>query len=136
MSAQIPASLKGLRVRLVTPASDKSATKEQAAYAKLKKLLAEHGQHLSKEVLSQFRRTLNGLLLHGLRARKVESSEGSEIRFKASDGKLYVASAKAWLEVQKRDPGARKVDAASAESEKPKGSLADRLFANTIKSLG
>lgn len=117
----IPKSLQGLRVRLVTPAPDNSATKEQAAYAKLRTLLAEHGRHLSEPVHSQFRRTLNGLLLHGLRARQVETPKAKSsapdstwIQFKASDGRLYQASAEAWPKVQKRDPGARQVERKAA----------------------
>src|SRR5258708_32859599 len=117
MPDPIPASLKGLRVRLVA-GPEASATKEQAAYAKLKKLLAEHGQHLSKEVLSQFRRTLTGLLLHGLRARPVESADSSRIRFVGSDGRHYTVPAEKWSAVQKADPGAKKYVAGKAGASK------------------
>ena len=132
MPNQIPDSLKGLRVRLVA-GPDNSTTKEQAAYVKLKKLLAEHGQHFSPEILVLFRQSANGLLLHGLRARPVETSkaasESSRMRFVGSDGRHYTAPKQAWTEIQKADKGA-KLYSPSPRSEPLKRSLADRLFAD------
>src|SRR6266852_2177813 len=115
MTNQIPPSLKGLRVRLVA-GPEASTAIEQQAYGKLKKLLSEHGKHLSEKALASFRQSLNGLLLHGLRAREVETAKASSakttpdeswVRFKGSDGKLYQAHPETWPQVQKRDPGAR-----------------------------
>jgi len=148
MPDKIPDSLKGLRVRLVTPASGESAPVEQQAYRKLKKILSEHGQHLGEKTLASFRQSLNGLLLDGLRARHVEAPKSatpkpqntpdeSWVRFKASDGKLYLAHPESWPKVQKRDAGARKYSGKpGASSEQRKGSLADRLFADAVKGLG
>jgi hypothetical protein len=144
MPDQIPNSLKGLRVRLVA-GSENSTPIEQRAYIKLKKLLSEHGQHLSERVLSQFRQSLNGLLLHGLRARPVESADGSRIRFIGSDERHYTAPAEKWSAVQKADPGAKKYVAGeagasketSSQSEQPKKrSLADSLFDQALSRLG
>jgi hypothetical protein len=117
--------LSGLRVHLVTSA----ASLEQRAYVKLKRLLSEHGQHLSEKTRSLFGKTLTGLLLHGLRAREVEPAQSSRaestpdetwIRFKGSDGRSYQAHPEEWPEVQKRDPEARRI-----QTKKP---LHDRLF--------
>jgi hypothetical protein len=141
----IPESLKGLRVRLVA-GPENSATKEQVAYRKLKTLLTAHGPALSEQVLSQFRQCLNGLLLHGLRARPVETpktaSDSTRIRFVGSDGRHYTVPAEKWSDVQKADPGAKKYSGkgaskeSSSGSEPPKQSLAERLFADALKGLG
>jgi hypothetical protein len=141
MPDQTPASLRGLRVRLVA-GPEASASIEQRAYAKLKKLLSEHGPALSEQVLSQFRQSLNGLLLHGLRARPVETpkaaSDGTRIRFVGSDGRHYTVPVEKWSAVQKADPGAQKYSAGkvSSQSEPPKKrSLANSLFDHALERL-
>jgi len=132
MPNQIPPSLKGLRVRLVTLAPENSTGIEQVAYGKLNKLLAEHGQHLSETTLALFRQSLNGLLLHGLRARPIDTrkaaSDSTRIRFVGSDGRHYTAPEEAWTEIQKADKGA-KLYSPGSKSETPKRpSLAESLF--------
>jgi hypothetical protein len=141
MSNQTPASLKGLRVRLVAGPED-TAPIEQQAYKKLKKLVATHGPALSERVLSQFRQSLTGLLLHGLRARPVESADGSRVRFVGSDGRHYTVPAEKWSAAERADPGAKKYTSKAgaskdvrSESEPPKRSLAHRLFADPLLGL-
>ena len=113
MPSHIPPSLKGLRVRLISsPAESRRETpKQQRARQELKQLLDIHAQHLSKKILALFRQSLNGLLLHGLRARPVDTlnaaPDSAPIYFKASDGKMYKAPSKAWSAILKADPDAK-----------------------------
>jgi hypothetical protein len=142
MPNQLPESLKGLRVRLVA-GPENSAPIEQVAYVKLKKLLSEHGKHLSDKTLAAFRQSLNGLLLHGLQARQVETPKAApdskRIRFVGSDGRHYTVPIEKWSAVQKADPGAKKYSATkvSSQSEPPhRRSLADSLFDTALARLG
>ena len=108
MPNAIPPSLKGLRIRLISR-SEESTPIEKTAYAKLKRLLRDHGQNLTGQPRNLFRQSLSALLPHGLRARGIKSNpleaspKASEIQFTASDGRSYAAPAEAWPRIQKAD---------------------------------